>query len=192
MLRISNVAPLYALFFRLLIFRQFTGNLATRLRIHRGSRPVYCPNKFPTASQAFIAIKLESLIRGTVFSSQASHKNLPHWKRDFSSLSRSEQPGITKSNRKGTTLTTLGNVKRSLFILSWLLTSFPLLALLHRNRREIQVFRKRLYFPRGCSLVVLKSRGSFETNWISRVPQYLYKKYRATKHYSGIKFVFFK
>lgn len=129
MLRISNVAPLRVLFFRLLIFRQFTRNLATGFENSPRHRPFIVRINFPPprTKQAFIAIKLEPLIRAqraTVFSSQASHKNLPHWKRDFSSLSRSEQPGITKSNRKGTTLTTLGNVKRVRFILSWLLTSF--------------------------------------------------------------------
>ena len=162
MLRISNVASLARPIFQIINLPAIYSKSCNKgLRIHRGSRPrVYCPNKFPAAKQAFIAIKLEPLIRASskqlVFSSsRASHKNLPQWKRDFSlvSLSRSEQPGITKSNRKGTTLTTLGNVKRARFILSWLLTSFP-------SSDEIQVFffPKRLYIPRGSSLLVAKSR----------------------------------
>lgn len=163
MLRISNVASLARPIFQIINLPAIYSKSCNKgLRIHRGSRPrVYCPNKFPAAKQAFIAIKLEPLIRASskqlVFSSsRASHKNLPQWKRDFSlvSLFRSEQPGITKSNRKGTTLTTLGNVKRARFILSWLLTSFPpFLSSVFKF-----FFPKRLYIPRGSSLLVAKSR----------------------------------
>lgn len=155
MLRISNVASLARPIFQIINLPAIYSKSCNKgLRIHRGSRPrVYCPNKFPAAKQAFIAIKLEPLIRASskqlVFSSsRASHKNLPQWKRDFSlvSLSRSEQPGITKSNRKGTTLTTLGNVKRARFILSWLLTSFPPFL----SSDEIQVFfSKTIIHPSG-------------------------------------------